>query len=390
MQRTDHLTRKLDLFGLGKHGFGGGIPGVEPATVLDSPVMNAIQEELANVVEVYGGATLDPAKYDQVTTALQRGAGQVQGAREVSAAHNTTLVEDVLTSDVWALAAGPDGLLTAVGADGKTSWSTDGKTWIPVAAAGGYTNVFTDVIWSHVAGYFIAIGFGGAIQTSPNNSGWTSRTNSMTGYGRRIAESASRIMIGPSAGSFAISSDGVSWGATATSPNAGDFEVTSLLYTGSRWVVSGVDDGGAPDDTKAIYWSADDGATWTAATTAAALASGDYVVRVEQHGTSLVALCANVSGSSWRLIRSTDDGLTWANVMQVASTAGQTWDLVAGQHCLMAANTSANPSRRTMRFSYDGGATWHWGVSPGFAGCGRIFQLHFEALSDPSAPGTRC
>ncbi|EEG08218.1 hypothetical protein [Pseudogulbenkiania ferrooxidans] len=59
----------LDLFGVGKHGFKAGSPGVAPATTPGYEFYNAIQEELANLVEGFGEA-LDPARRDQIKTLL--------------------------------------------------------------------------------------------------------------------------------------------------------------------------------------------------------------------------------------------------------------------------------------------------------------------------------
>lgn len=69
MQRVSHLTRKLNLFGAGKPGYTDGSPGVEVPTVLDSAATNAIQEELASIVEL-AGAALNPASYRQAYDAI--------------------------------------------------------------------------------------------------------------------------------------------------------------------------------------------------------------------------------------------------------------------------------------------------------------------------------
>lgn len=71
MHRIDTTTAKKDKFGAGKNGFTRGNPqtGV-PATDLDDDYFDAIQEELAGVVEG-GGLTLNKADRGQILKALK-------------------------------------------------------------------------------------------------------------------------------------------------------------------------------------------------------------------------------------------------------------------------------------------------------------------------------
>lgn len=68
MNRITHATKKVDLFGAGKHGFSDGVPGVEAATVLNSASQNPIQEELARAVEAF--TTLNAGDLGQLSTIL--------------------------------------------------------------------------------------------------------------------------------------------------------------------------------------------------------------------------------------------------------------------------------------------------------------------------------
>lgn len=72
MHRIDHPTRKLDLHGPGKDGFTEGSPGVEAATVVTADWANAIQEEIANVVEGGGSFALNKPDNTQLVTAIER------------------------------------------------------------------------------------------------------------------------------------------------------------------------------------------------------------------------------------------------------------------------------------------------------------------------------
>ncbi len=75
MQRIDTSTAVADLFGAGKKGFRDGDPmaGVAP-TDLNGAWFNALQEELANIVEADGTA-LNPADRTQVLTAIRKRGG---------------------------------------------------------------------------------------------------------------------------------------------------------------------------------------------------------------------------------------------------------------------------------------------------------------------------
>ncbi|WP_429865033.1 gp53-like domain-containing protein [Enterobacter roggenkampii] len=71
MHRIDTTTAQKDKFGAGKNGFTRGNPQTgTPATDLDDDYFDAIQEELAGIVEATGVA-LDKSKRNQVLTALK-------------------------------------------------------------------------------------------------------------------------------------------------------------------------------------------------------------------------------------------------------------------------------------------------------------------------------
>jgi hypothetical protein len=75
MQRTQSLTRKLNLFGAGKHGFTEGDPTIpEAATVVGMESMNSLQEEVAGIVEG-AGIALNGADNFQALKAVRRLAG---------------------------------------------------------------------------------------------------------------------------------------------------------------------------------------------------------------------------------------------------------------------------------------------------------------------------
>lgn len=72
MFRINTLTKVLDLFGLGKHGFRDGNRALAiPATDLSAEWCNSIQEEIANVVEA-AGIVLDANNRSQLLQAIQQ------------------------------------------------------------------------------------------------------------------------------------------------------------------------------------------------------------------------------------------------------------------------------------------------------------------------------
>jgi hypothetical protein len=77
MQRIATKTRKIDLFGAGKDGFGAGNPNTKLApTQLSATFFNSVQEELANAIEA-AGFTLNVADRTQLKQSVALG-GQYQ------------------------------------------------------------------------------------------------------------------------------------------------------------------------------------------------------------------------------------------------------------------------------------------------------------------------
>ena len=70
MKRIDTSTRAIDLFGAGKDGYKDGNKGAGiPATDLNASTLNALQEEIASVIEG-AGAALNPADNTQLLQAI--------------------------------------------------------------------------------------------------------------------------------------------------------------------------------------------------------------------------------------------------------------------------------------------------------------------------------
>jgi pimeloyl-ACP methyl ester carboxylesterase len=68
MKRIDTANRYVDLFGAGKDGFKGGVPGVSDPTYLSADFMNGVQESIVRTIEAAG---LDPSEdLDQLVQAI--------------------------------------------------------------------------------------------------------------------------------------------------------------------------------------------------------------------------------------------------------------------------------------------------------------------------------
>lgn len=76
MHRIDSATAEADTFGAGKDGFTAGDPGTfVPPTDLTADFFNALQEEIASIVESYGNTALSKPSNGQVLIALRSPVG---------------------------------------------------------------------------------------------------------------------------------------------------------------------------------------------------------------------------------------------------------------------------------------------------------------------------
>ena len=122
MKRTTHSTRVINGNGPGKDAFGDGVPGSVAATVLDSSVANAWQEEIAAIIE-RAGLTLNAANNHQAYDAIAQMISLATGGAVSNAAY--TNVENLWTAkqEFSATDATIPFLITRkTAADGGTSW----------------------------------------------------------------------------------------------------------------------------------------------------------------------------------------------------------------------------------------------------------------------------
>jgi hypothetical protein len=142
MRRIDTPSAAQDLFGPGKHGFRNGDPAnAVLATRLNAEIFNALQEELATVVEK-AGLVLEPANNAQLLRAIRGGVNTLSASGAMTAAHAGLVLLDAsggartFTLPDSAVAFGPcDYLLRRV----------DGSTNALVIAAAGTDKLMLDV-----------------------------------------------------------------------------------------------------------------------------------------------------------------------------------------------------------------------------------------------------
>lgn len=93
MHRIDTPTAQIDKFGQGKNGFTNGDPSTgRRATDLNSDMWDAVQEEMANAIELIG-ITLDKSKHNQLYLAIQKA---ITDPGFLKKANNLSDLEDVV------------------------------------------------------------------------------------------------------------------------------------------------------------------------------------------------------------------------------------------------------------------------------------------------------
>jgi hypothetical protein len=278
MNRLTNSTKAANLFGAGKHGFTDGIPSVTPATILDSVSMNPIQEELARAVED-AGVSLSSSDLGQLSQILI-------GRDELSALCDLRVWDSGGGSQLNCAAANADGsIIVIVGTNGKIYTTSLGSTTLTEqtsAGGGAFAGTWNVVRWNGTA--FIAAGDSGTIQTSPDGVTWTSRASGTASTLLDLAVSASgdgSVIATTSSGGLTLfsSNSGATW-TLRTVINGGTFNanaITSAAVSGSTvWVIGGPN----ADRAHTLYYSTNNGSTWTAIDLTSLILSTDRVISV--------------------------------------------------------------------------------------------------------------
>lgn len=123
MRRIGTADRDVDKHGAGKDGFTDGTPGVTAATAVDANWFDAVQEEIANAVEVFGATALNPATNNQLSTVL---AASYDGIKQQSWAwtgDHTVVDRDAIQYATQRLVVVRVPLPPVAYSDGSMTWS---------------------------------------------------------------------------------------------------------------------------------------------------------------------------------------------------------------------------------------------------------------------------
>lgn len=215
-----------------------------------------------------------------------------------------------------------NGLFVAVGNGGAIQTSPDGVTWTARTAGGGYTGHFRSIVWVEDLGLFVAVGLGGGPQTSPDGITWTQQSfDSMPGavavaYGDGLIVAASS-----SSSEVEVSTDGVNWTNHAlTTP----IVVSGGAFGGGVFVLVG---------SNGEIQSSDDGINWTART-----ADGGYTGTFTSVAYGRGLFVAVGTGGE---IQTSPDGVTWTSRQSgLGADFNATSVALCGPHFVVGANYS--------------------------------------------------
>lgn len=193
----------------------------------------------------------------------------------------------------------------------------DTNTWLDRTPAGMYQ--LNDVVWN--GSQFVAVGYGGAILTSPDGITWTNRDSGSTQSLNGVSWDGSRFLVAGDAATVLSSPDGVTW--TTLHTGADEIRLQAVSASGTRLVAAGVLSG---PNTAYVLTSAD-GLTWSEAPSVPQ--SGRSVTGLAWSGQLFVASAvANAFPNDGRVLVS-QDGLTWNEVVispDSPSTLCVIWD----------------------------------------------------------------
>ena len=317
-----------------------GTPGVSVPTRLRADALNAIQNEIANAIELMG-ETLSKPDSDQL--------GQILKARRLQdlklALGSFRTVEDTATSETITGMArrASDRIISAVGTTASVQvLNTSTMAFGAGSVSDSYTGDFQAVCYDSSFNKFFACGQTGEIQASSNGSAYTRASNG----GATLNSIASRNGSGGGDSVVAVggtelirfSLNGTSF-STGTSPFAGTPNITSVICPlptdGTHlgyWCCT---------DTGDIAYSSNDGSTWTVE-----LATAGSTLSGSLHYHESLGLFYLYGGSVYH---STGNG-TWT---QIHNAVGTSSALLVLQDCWFVQNVVAAPCSLQGRTTLD-------------------------------------
>jgi hypothetical protein len=210
----------------------------------------------------------------------------------------TPVTDGSLNAVVWSGAK-----FVAVGM-GVVLTSDDGASWTVEA----YTppDILSSVAWSADLGLFAAVGWNGAIVTSPDGVDWTDRSIDLTFLAfNDVTWSGTEFVAVGEEGEIATSSDGANWRIVLSGA-----DLTNVVWTGDEFVAMG----GFGKIVTSV-----DGSSWSYGYTGDAW---DYLLDLADSGTAYVA-------GAYSFLLSSPDLMTWPGREWLGATSscpGIVWD----------------------------------------------------------------
>ncbi len=166
--------------------------------------------------------------------------------------------------------------------------STDGLSWSTSTWTTGALQPAFGVAWSGSA--FVAVGYAGAVTTSPDGGGWTPRSSGTGAWLHRVAWSGGLFVAVGDGGTILTSPDGASWTGRTSGTGA---NLNGVTWDGARFLAVG---GGG------TILASVDGVTWT---------PSDSGTLASLNGVAASAAGYVAVGDGGAVVTSAD-GLTWS------------------------------------------------------------------------------
>ncbi|KPU44786.1 N-acetylmuramoyl-L-alanine amidase LytC precursor [Oxobacter pfennigii] len=173
----------------------------------------------------------------------------------------------------------------------------------------GTTKALRDVAWNG-SGLFVAVGLGGAIQTSSDGVTWTIQTSGTNSDLNKVDYLNNQFIAVGKNGTILTSGNGTEW----TARTSGTLrELKGISYDGSRYVVVGGDDSYIPDSPKPIIITSQVGTAWIPATH-----DSNIPFRTVAHGNGIF-----IALTEYGRVYKSEDGTSWSAIGYLGSIGTQ-------------------------------------------------------------------
>lgn len=366
MHRIDSSTKSVDKFGAGKHGFTEGDPSAAvPPTQTTDDWLDALQEELCNVIEA-AGITLVKGTRTQLRDAVQvKDMLLFQNFVErLPAGGSSQTMRDLAYRATGGTSPYPSQIVM-VGNAGTIQTSVLGLIWTAETPAGGYSGAFQSVAYDGT--YFVAVGSSEEIETATDPTGtWTQRTpDTFTGAFQVVRWDGTYWVLAGSAGEIQTATNPTgAW--TTRAPGSGySGQFQDAHFANGIWVLVGA--------AGEIQTATDPTGTWTKRAPGGSYTGTFYGVTYSEALSKWV-----IVGAAGEIQTATDPTGTWTVETQPLGATAVFFSVLARDGFLLAVGAAA----QGMLVSQDGGTTWIAIPAIGVAGDSlqSIFNLPFGVI----------